>query len=486
MGSLSLVPSDLTGNYSLTEFWEPQINKVDFTAMLHLHGGRPLTAEIARVCNCAVYPNWEKRNVKIGANSRANIDRVLRKLRKIEELFVSHCQYHKDNFNTLTDSEQKRGFEPFSMILVHPEDKKKFEFKLVSLDKQGELERTTVFPHSSKWHGHPTSKLYLIRMMEYSPAKERFVPCPIEVGSPSWAADAEYGTGPSDWIGYTFNGWGSADMNPLLLTSRPGSDGGSDSEGGPDLTGFEPEDLVGQYNTPGGQLALSIFSGAEEASHGYQSTPAQFRADGGFSLGSRPLSVDDNSPAATRPTTGVVRVPRARAGKEPAAIENTRGFDDATTGYQTETSSHYNDLASLHVDSFLNNTANHSKGFSLSGASSADSDEFELGRRPVEKHLGTGIELSARPPPTVSSKFGGYSDRIVEPKEAGPTVTRTVRKPRERKPRSESETADESSGPSEKMEKISEMETRKVQRTMRQKAPSRKKLYDGNDESLRF
>lgn len=90
MAPLSFMPSDLTGNYKLTEFWEPQINRVDFTAMLHLHGGHPLTAEIAKVCNCAIYPNWEKRNVKIGANNRVSIERAIRKLRKIEELFVSY------------------------------------------------------------------------------------------------------------------------------------------------------------------------------------------------------------------------------------------------------------------------------------------------------------------------------------------------------------------------------------------------------------
>lgn len=64
--------------------------------MLNLHDGRSLTNEIARVCNCALYPNWEKRNVKIGANSRGAIDRAVRKLRKIQELFVSRsgCRFY--------------------------------------------------------------------------------------------------------------------------------------------------------------------------------------------------------------------------------------------------------------------------------------------------------------------------------------------------------------------------------------------------------
>lgn len=56
--------------------------------MLHLHDGHSLTNKIAKVCHCAVFPDWEKRNVKIGANSRPTIEKVLKKLRKIEELFV--------------------------------------------------------------------------------------------------------------------------------------------------------------------------------------------------------------------------------------------------------------------------------------------------------------------------------------------------------------------------------------------------------------
>lgn len=380
------------------------------------------------------------------------------------------------------------------MTLVHPDEKKKFEFKLVSLDKQGELERTTVFPPSSKWYRHPTSKLFLIRMMEYHPVKERFVPCPIEVGMPTWAAYTEHGPEPRDWIGYTFNGWGSADMNPLLAAEKPGSENGSDSEGAPDLTGFEPEDLVGQYNTPGGgELASSDFTGPEGAPRGRQARQPQFTSDGRFDMGSAPPSVDERYSVPTRSTVGAVRLPRVRAGKEPAVMDETRNRNDPMAEYQTEASSHYKyeisnhykDLASLQFDNAPDDTTDDLKSFGLSGASSVDTDEFELRRKPVEKHLGTGIELSARPPPKIASNYGDFSDRIVEPKETQPLTTRTVRQPRERKPRSANGAADESSNLLEK-ESVSEVDTRKFQRTMRQKAPSRKKLYDGNDESQRF
>lgn len=357
------------------------------------------------------------------------------------------------------------------MTLVHPEEKRKFEFKLVSLDKQGELERTTVFPNSSKWYRYPTEKLCLIRMMEFSALKERFVPCPIEV-APTWAAYTENGPGPRDWMNYTFDGWGTADMNPLL---GPGSnDGGSDSQGSPDLTGFDPEDFVGQYNTPGGAPSvISGFTGVEDQGGG-QPSQAQSRVDGVFDLGSRPSSVDEKAPA--RSTIGsAIRRPRPRPGKEPAATNDTEDNNGQILGYRTEVSSHYKDLASLHFDGVLNNTTNYPNS----------TEDFDLGPKSTEKHLGTGIELSARPPPKSNNKFSGFSDRIVEPKETEPTTTtRSVRKARERKLRPENELSDGSSSKlSEKREQISEIDTRKIRETMKQKAPPRRNLHDGADES---
>lgn len=363
------------------------------------------------------------------------------------------------------------------MTLVHTEEKKKFEFKLVPLDKQGELERTTVFPNSSKWYRYPTEKLYLIRMMEFSMVKERLVPCPIEI-TPIWAAYTENGPGPRDWMNYTFDGWGSADMNPLLAARGPGSSSGeSDSGGNPDLTGFDPEDFVGQYNTPGG--APSVIS--EESPRGRRPTQAQPRADGGFDLGSRPPSVDERSSAPARSTIGsAVRHPRPRPGKEPAVTNDTEDYNGPVSGHQTGVSSHYKDLASLHFNDVLEDTTNYLR---LSRSSSVGSGDSELG--PKEKHLGTGIELSARPPPKSNNKFGGFSDRIVEAKEVeSTTTTRSTRKVRERKLRSENEASDGSSSrPFEKKEQVSEIDTRKIRETMRQKAPSRKNLHDGTDES---
>lgn len=367
------------------------------------------------------------------------------------------------------------------MTLVHPEEKKKFEFKLVSLDKQGELERTTVFPNSSRWYRYPTEKLCLIRMMEFSTLKERFVPCPIEV-APTWAAYNENGPGPRDWMNYTFDGWGTADMNPLL---GPGSsDGGSDSQDSPDLTGFDPEDFVGQYNTPGGAPSvMSGFTGVEDQ-RGRQPSQTQSRVDGVFDLGSRPPSIDEKAPARST-IGGAIRRPRARPGKEPAVADDTANNNGQILGYRTEVSSHYKDLASLHFDGVLNDTTNYPNSIKLMRPSNVGTEDFDLEPKSSEKHLGTGIELSARPPPKSNNKFSSFSDRIVEPKETEPTTTtRSVRKARERKLMSENELSDGSSPKlSEKREQISEIDTRKIRETMKQKAPPRRNLHDGADES---
>lgn len=375
------------------------------------------------------------------------------------------------------------------MTLVHPEGKKKFEFKLVSLDKQGELGRTTVFPNSSKWYRYPTEKLCLIRMMEFSSVKERFVPCPIEV-APIWAAYTENGPGPRDWMNYTFDGWGSADMKPLLANVGLGSsDGGSNSGDSPDLTGLDPEDFVGQYNTPGGvPSVMSGFTGVEEPPRVRQPSQAQPRADGGFDLGSRPPSVDERSSVPARSIIGsAVRRPKPRAGKEPAVTDDTGDYNGQILEYQTEVSSHYKDLASLHFDGILEDTTNYLNSPKPPHSASVGTEDFELRPKSPEKHLGTGIELSARPPPKSNNKFSSFSNRIVEPKDMEPaTTTRSVRTVRERKPRPENETFDNSSsGLSEKKEKVSEIDTRKIRATMGQKAPARKNMHDGADESLK-
>jgi len=76
--------------------------------------------------------------------------------------------------------EQNRGFESIEVTLINPNDKKKFEIRLVSLEKQSELNRTTLYPHGSKWAEIPADNKFLIRMAEYSPEAGKFLNCKIE------------------------------------------------------------------------------------------------------------------------------------------------------------------------------------------------------------------------------------------------------------------------------------------------------------------
>ena len=83
-------------------------------------------------------------------------------------------------FDNADYMEQSRGFESIEVTLINPDDKKKFEIRLVSLEKQSELNRTTLYPHGSKWAEIPADNKFLIRMAEYSLEARKFLNCKIE------------------------------------------------------------------------------------------------------------------------------------------------------------------------------------------------------------------------------------------------------------------------------------------------------------------
>lgn len=83
-------------------------------------------------------------------------------------------------FDNADYMEQSRGFESIEVTLINPDDKKKFEIRIVSLEKQSELNRTTLYPHGSKWAEIPADNKFLIRMAEYSLEAGKFLNCKIE------------------------------------------------------------------------------------------------------------------------------------------------------------------------------------------------------------------------------------------------------------------------------------------------------------------
>ncbi|KAI5850402.1 hypothetical protein DFP73DRAFT_539236 [Morchella snyderi] len=430
--------ADTTSNYSYIEYWEPRITAADFSLMLHLHDGHSLTNKIANVCHCAVFPDWEKRNVKIGANSRPTIEKVLKKLRKIEELF-------------------KRGFEPISVILVHPEGKKKFEFKLVPLPKQSELQRTTLFYDKSKWQTYGADKMFLIRLLEYDPDLDRFLPCDVAI-APIWAAFTRSASAPRDWAEYIFDSHGHQDMSPTNVSKRLVSKNVPES---PDLSSLNPEDLVGQYNTPGGAAVQALMENVPVPRPARQT---QHWVDGGFELGDRPENVDLDRRASKRSMTGARRVPRVRAGREVRLEEQEESPKEVGTKASVISSENLEEPAALdrHVET-EDETEGETEGDTSPNAHSVISHISSL----PERHLGTGIGK-------VVNMYGSF----VEKEQTGAVTTRTIRQPRVRKSKANTEASDK--------EGISEADTRDIRSTMRQKAHSHRGLFDGQDESKRL
>ncbi|RPB02363.1 hypothetical protein L873DRAFT_1826762 [Choiromyces venosus 120613-1] len=147
--------------HKFSETWDPKLSAMDFSHVLHPVDGYDFIEQISKVTGCTLSPDQNKRVVKIGAGSPASIKLALKKLRKVLERYC-------------------RGFESIEVILVNPDDKRKFEIRLVSLEKQSELNRTTLYPHDLKWAEIPADNKFLIRMAEYSLDTMKFCNCKIE------------------------------------------------------------------------------------------------------------------------------------------------------------------------------------------------------------------------------------------------------------------------------------------------------------------
>lgn len=353
----------------------------------------------------------------------------------------------------MTNPKKKRGFEPISVVLVHPEEKKKFEFKLVPLSKQSELQRTTLFYDKSKWQTYGADKMFLIRLLEYNPDLDRFFPCDVAI-APIWAAFTRSASAPRDWAEYIFDGWGSQDMNPTNVSKRLVSKKVPES---PDISGLNPEDLVGQYNSPGGAAVQTIIKDVPTPKPARQTQP---RVDGGFELGDRPESVDLAERASKRSMTGAVRVPRVRAGKEALLEEHEESPKEEGTKASVISSEYFKELPAFDRNV---KTEDEGEGDTSLKTHNVISQVFSL----PERHLGSGIGRAVN----IHGSF-------VEKEQTGAVTTRTVRQPRVRKPKTNTESSDK--------EGVSEVDTREIRSTMRQKAPSHRGLFDGQDQSKKL
>jgi hypothetical protein len=152
--------------------------------MFNLGDSPTIPDQLSRLYDCAVFPDWDQRCVKIGANDQQILNLVVKKLCKVEEFFL-------------------RDFTPITTHLIHTENKSKFQLRLVPLSKQAIKERTTLFDNHSKWNSFPTSMLFSVRLMEYDYISNAYKASRLETS----IVHSAYKTPEHrDWKDYSFRG----------------------------------------------------------------------------------------------------------------------------------------------------------------------------------------------------------------------------------------------------------------------------------------
>jgi hypothetical protein len=396
-------------DYSLMEYWEPKVTQKEFSALLNLEGSPTVPDQLMRLCDCAVFPDWSKRSVKVGANDRETLDLIFKKLQRVEDFFRS-------------------GFSPLVANLVNAEDKPKFQLRLVSLAKQNIVERTTLFDTHSKWNTYSTDRLYTVRLMEYDPVTHKYKSCKLDSGLVHTAYKT---TSHKDWDSYVF------------CTREPSSPSAAlaSSDGVPESPHvdrhIDPEDLICVYHAPVDSIATSEAASSADVGE----LPGSIRVEQAKRHPRVKPSRDASS--ASLPSGSVSSPSPSPAPLPPMGARG--GIASSSSGYDTSESSN-------------NNTAH--RGYPIRQPPRPFVDaELEHGPRPVASSDGTstvsggiplgsepdlGLTLGTRPADTGIALGARPADAELE----GPApVTGATRRPRERKPAPARASSPKANGP---------------------------------------
>ncbi|KAI5821143.1 hypothetical protein BZA77DRAFT_298788 [Pyronema omphalodes] len=210
---------DISG-YKLVRYWKPSVTQEEFNLMLNLEGFPTVPDQLQQLCDCAVFPDWVKRQVKITASDEKTLDLVLHKLQVVEEFF-------------------KRGFSPISTTLINVEDKTKFLLRFVAMAKQQNKLRSMMFECDSKWNRVDPTDLYSLRVYNYVEEKREYKPAKLEIGSVHTAGATE---DHRDWKDYEFSSRSPETVSPVLTTTAALRH-----------RHIEPVDLVATYIAPEGE-----------------------------------------------------------------------------------------------------------------------------------------------------------------------------------------------------------------------------------------
>jgi hypothetical protein len=371
-------------DYSLMEYWEPKVTQKEFSTLLNLEGNPTIPDQLMRLCDCAVFPDWSKRSVKVGANSRETLELVFKKLQRVEDYFRS-------------------GFTPLVANLVNADDKPRFQLRLVSLSKQNIVERTTLLDNHSKWNTYSTDRLFSVRLMEHDPATQKYKSCKLDSGLVHTAYKT---TTHRDWDGYVF-----CTREPSSPAAATGSSDGVPESPRVDRH-IEPEDLICVYHPPADSIATSEVTSSADVGE----LPASIRVEQAKRHPRVKPSRDASS--ASLPSGSISSPSPSPAPLPPMGVRG--GTTSSSSAFYTPESS--------------NNIAQREYPIRQPPRTFVDAG-LDFGPRPVASSDGTstvsgGIALGSEPDGAFGITLGA---RPVHTEEAAPVAAAT-RRPRERKP----------------------------------------------------
>jgi hypothetical protein len=167
------------------EYWKPKVAVEELETMLNLDGSPTVLDQVARLHNCAIYPDQGRLRIMIGVSDRATLNSVVARLTRVEDTF-------------------KRGFKPIATFHVEVDGKTNFRLKIIPFGRQKAKEQTTLFMRgNSKWIEHDRDTMYSVRLLEYDLKENTHKPCTLD-SSP--VHNAKRSTSHCDWDGYVFKG----------------------------------------------------------------------------------------------------------------------------------------------------------------------------------------------------------------------------------------------------------------------------------------
>ncbi|KAF8475952.1 hypothetical protein BDZ91DRAFT_710645 [Kalaharituber pfeilii] len=178
---------DTHTEFKLIKIWSPNAGS-DFAKILHPEEAEAdIPTMISGVCDCSLEVDLFQRRLKIHANDSAIIERVIRKLNKIEEIY-------------------KAFLSAKTAHLVYVDDKAEFQLKLVSLKSQlRTIGKTTLLGGKNEKYYQDRKLVHSLRILRTAAGSTKAAVVPMEINEIPGNRQDE---GPRAWKDYVFKGFG--------------------------------------------------------------------------------------------------------------------------------------------------------------------------------------------------------------------------------------------------------------------------------------